>query len=88
VIAWLIEYFPAFLAKEISYHQPELGFVVEWRVWGMAWHRLTTAMVDIMATLIITAMILEDEAPVNTPQNPVTFCSRAADLPGTNDFRR
>jgi len=45
-------------------------------------------MVDIMATLIITAMILEDEAPVNTPQNPVTFCSRAADLPGTNDFRR
>ena len=30
-------------------------------------------MIYIMATLIITAMILEDKAPVNTPQTPVTF---------------
>src|SRR5205823_250074 len=63
-LARLLDYFPAFLAKEIGYDQPELGFVVWRRVWIMAWHRLTTAMVFIMATLIIMAMIYASSSVV------------------------
>jgi hypothetical protein len=56
-VARLIDYFPAIFTKQVGYDQPEPGLVVWGRVGVMAWHQLTMAMVNIMATLITMAMV-------------------------------
>src|SRR5216683_1020351 len=48
---------PAFLTEQAGHDPPELGLVVDRWIWVAARHRFTTAMVIVMATLIIMAMI-------------------------------